>query len=110
MTRLFVCPALALSLGVAIAAQSPTEPSFDVVSVKRNTNSDGARTLRNALGNLSAFNVSIRQLIQMAFGVQDFQISALPTGRPLTVTTSKVDSILRDLARRSSSRRSIAQP
>ena len=78
MTRLLVCSALALSLGVAIAAQSPAEPSFDVVSVKRNTSSDGARTLRNAPGNLSAFNVPIRQLIQMAFQVQDFQIVGAP--------------------------------
>ena len=78
MTRLFVYPALALSLGIAVAAQSPSEPSFDVVSVKRNTSSDGARMMRNAPGNLSAFNIPIRQLIQMAFQVQDFQIVGAP--------------------------------
>lgn len=78
MTRLLVCSALALSLGVAIAAQSPPEPSFDVVSVKRNTTSDGARMMRNSPGNLSAFNITIRQLIQMAFQLQDFQIVGAP--------------------------------
>lgn len=77
MTRL-VYPALALSLGVAVAAQTPSEPSFDVVSVKRNASSDGARMIRNAPGNLSAFNIPIRQLIQMAFQVQDFQIVGAP--------------------------------
>ena len=78
MTRLFVYSALALSLGIAVAAQSPPEPSFDVVSVKRNTSSDGARMMRNTPGNLSAFNIPIRQLIQMAFQVQDFQIVGAP--------------------------------
>ena len=77
MTRLLVYSALALSLGIAIAAQSPPERSFDVVSVKRN-NSGGGRTLRNSPGNLSAINVPINQLIQMAFQVQDFQIVGAP--------------------------------
>ncbi len=77
MTRLLVYPALALSLGIAIAAQSPPAPSFDVVSVKRN-NSGGGRMMRNTPGNLSAFNVPIRDLIQMAFQVQDFQIIGAP--------------------------------
>ena len=77
MTRLLVYSALALSLGVAIAAQSPPEPSFDVVSVKRN-NSGGGRMMRNSPGNLSAFNVPVRELIKMAFQIQDFQIIGAP--------------------------------
>ena len=78
MTRLFVYPALALSLGIAVAAQSPSEPSFDVVSVKRNAGSDGARMIRNAPGNLSAFNIPVSELIKMGFQVQDFQIVGAP--------------------------------
>ena len=77
MTRILVYPALALSLGIAIAAQSPPEPSFDVVSVKRN-NSGGGRMMRNAPGNLSAFNVPVTEIVKMAFQVQDFQIIGAP--------------------------------
>lgn len=77
MTRLLVCSALALSVCVAIGAQAPATATFDVVSVKRN-NSGGGRMLRNSPGNFSAFNVPVRQLIQMAFQVQDFQIAGAP--------------------------------
>jgi uncharacterized protein (TIGR03435 family) len=77
MTRLFVCPALALSLGIVVTAQSPPEQSFDVVSVKRN-NSGGGRMMRNTPGNLSAFNVPVTELVKMAFQVQDFQIVGAP--------------------------------
>jgi uncharacterized protein (TIGR03435 family) len=77
MTRLLMCSALALSLGVAIAAQTPPAVSFDVVSVKRNT-SGGGRLMRNTPGNLSAFNVPVRELILMAFQVQNFQVVGAP--------------------------------
>lgn len=77
MTRLLVCSALALSVGVAIAAQSPPAAAFDVVSIKRNT-SGGGRLMRNTPGNLSAFNVPVRELIVMAFQVQNFQIVGAP--------------------------------
>jgi uncharacterized protein (TIGR03435 family) len=77
MIRLLVCSALALSLGVAIAAQSPPTASFDVVSVKRNT-SGGGRMMRNTPGNISAFNVPVRELILMAFQVQSSQIIGAP--------------------------------
>ena len=77
MTRLLVCSALALSLGVAIAAQSPPSPSFDVVSVKRNM-SGGGRLMRNTPGNISAFNIPVRELIVMAFQVQSSQIVGAP--------------------------------
>src|SRR5688572_19554265 len=77
MTRLLVCSALALSLGVAIVAQSPPAASFDVVSVKRNS-SGGGRMMRNTPGNLSAFNVPVRELILMAFQVQSSQIVGAP--------------------------------
>lgn len=77
MTRLLVCSALALSPGVAIVAQSTPAASFDVVSVKRNT-SGGGRMMRNTPGNLSAFNVPVRELIVMAFQVQSSQIVGAP--------------------------------
>jgi uncharacterized protein (TIGR03435 family) len=76
--KLAVCLALALSLiAIAVTAQAPPTASFDVVSVKRNT-SGGGMLLRNMPGNLSLFNNPVRQLIRMAYQLQDFQIVGAP--------------------------------
>ena len=76
--KLVVCLAVALSCAVlTAAAQSPPTPAFDVTSVKRNT-STGPMTIRNAPGNLSAVNMPLRQLIRIAYQVQDFQIIGVP--------------------------------
>jgi uncharacterized protein (TIGR03435 family) len=76
--HLFVCAAAALCIGiVAVGAQSPPAPAFDVSSVKRNT-SQGPMRMRNAPGNFSAANVPVRQLIRMAYQLQDFQIVGGP--------------------------------
>src|SRR5215208_2755662 len=76
--KLVVCLAVALSCAaLTVAAQSQTEPTFDVSSVKRNA-SGGPMRMRNTPGNLSASNVPVRQLVRMAFQVQDFQIVGLP--------------------------------
>ena len=78
MKRLLVYPAAALSFFViGLSAQSPPTPFFDVVSVKRNT-AGGGTFMRNTPGNVSAANVPVRQLIQMAYQVQDFQIVDAP--------------------------------
>jgi len=76
--KLVVSLAAALSCAAITAtAQSQAEPAFDVTSVKRNT-SGGPMRMRNTPGNLSANNVPVRQLVRMAFQVQDFQIVGLP--------------------------------
>ena len=76
--KLVVCLAVALSCAaLAIGAQSQTEPAFDVTSVKRNT-SGGPMRMRNTPGNVNASNVPVRQLVRMAFQLQDFQIVGLP--------------------------------
>ena len=76
--KLAVCLALALSLiAITVTAQAPPTASFDVVSVKRNT-SGGGMLLRNMPGNLSLFNNPVRQLIRMAYQLQDFQIVGAP--------------------------------
>ena len=77
--KLAVCLAIALSLAVlAVAAQSPPAPAFDVTSVKRNVSGAGPMTMRNMPGNVSAFNVPVRMLIRQAYQVQDFQIVGAP--------------------------------
>ena len=78
MKRLFVYPAAALSFfAVSLAAQSPPLPTFEVASVKRNT-SGGPMRMRSAPGNVTATNVRVRQLIQVAYQVQDFRIVGAP--------------------------------
>ena len=76
--KLVVCLAVALSLiAMTAIAQSPPSPSFDVTSVKRNT-SGGPMRMMNTPGNVSAFNIPLRQLIRQAYQVQDFQIIGAP--------------------------------
>lgn len=75
--KLVVCLAVALSLTVAVAAQSPPAPAFDVTSVKRNT-SGGPMRIRNTPGYLNAVSIPVMQLIRMAYQMQDFQIIGAP--------------------------------
>jgi uncharacterized protein (TIGR03435 family) len=78
--KLFVFLATALSIAALTArAQSslPDAPAFDVVSVKRNA-SGGPMLLRNTPGNIAMFNVPVRQLLRMAYQLQDFQIVGAP--------------------------------
>lgn len=78
--KLFVCLAPALSIAaLTVAAQSPPSAAaaFDVVSVKRNT-AGGPILQRNMPGNIAMFNVPVRQLIRMAYQLQDFQIVGAP--------------------------------
>lgn len=77
--KLFVCLAAALSI-VALTAKAqsaPPEPAFDVVSVKRNT-SGGPMLQRNTPGNIAMFNVPVRQLVRLAYQLQDFLIVGAP--------------------------------
>jgi uncharacterized protein (TIGR03435 family) len=77
--KLVVCLAAALSIvTIPTAAQAPPAAAFDVTSVKRNTSGGGGMQMRNLPGNVSAFNVPVRQLIRMAYQVQDFQIVGAP--------------------------------
>jgi uncharacterized protein (TIGR03435 family) len=85
--KLSVCLAAALSIITITATAQAPAPSFDVTSVKRNTSGGGGMQMRNMPGNVSAFNVPVRQLIRMAYQVQDFQI----VGAPAWETTDRFD-------------------
>ena len=77
--KLFVCLAAALSIvAITATAQSPPAASFDVASVKRNTSGGGGSQMRNLPGNVSTFNVPARQVILVAYQLQDFQIVGAP--------------------------------
>jgi uncharacterized protein (TIGR03435 family) len=85
--KLFVCLAVALYIVALTArAQSPPDPTFDVVSVKRNVSGDPMRQ-RNTPGNIAMFNVPVRQLVRLAYQLQDFQIA----GAPDWVNTDRFD-------------------
>jgi bla regulator protein BlaR1 len=60
------------------AAVSPA-PAFEVASVKPNKSSDrGGRIMFGPGGRFVATNISVKGLIHIAYGVQDFQISGGP--------------------------------
>jgi len=63
---------------VAVGAQTPASPRFDVVSVKRNTSNAEASSLRPEPNGITAVNVTPIRLIRVAFQVADFQIADAP--------------------------------
>ena len=74
MKKLLVITCLAC--GVALAAQ---EPTFEVASVKQNTSGDGRMFIQMAPGNrINVTNMAPRQLITMAFQLQQFQLVGGP--------------------------------
>ena len=73
-----------VSVGEPTGAQQPTPPtsgplSFEVASVKPNTSGDRAiRLSMQPGGRVVASNVPLRELVRMAYGLQDFQIVGTP--------------------------------
>ncbi len=71
----------------AASAASPA-PTFEVASVKPNkSGGNGVRIMFQPGGRFTASNVTLKFLIRMAYGVQDFQI----TGGPVWLTSDKYD-------------------
>jgi uncharacterized protein (TIGR03435 family) len=62
----------------ALAAFGQTEPppAFEVASVKPNTSGSGSSRTSGTTGQLTITNRSLKELIKMAYSVQDFQLSA----------------------------------
>jgi uncharacterized protein (TIGR03435 family) len=77
ITVLAVPLALRLAGDSRAHAQGAPTAAFDVVSIKKSDGGPGAQ-MRMAPGNLSAFNVAVRQLIRQAYALQDFQIVGGP--------------------------------
>src|SRR5881394_3696404 len=75
---------LALVAGSAAAALGQTQSSaahteFDVASVKPAANADGRSLLQALQGRLTMTNLTLRRLILIAYGVQDYQLSGDPS-------------------------------
>src|SRR5215470_3313793 len=64
------------------ASSAPTQSSpatrFDVISVKRNENGAQERYVSPTPGRLSITNMTVKNLIMIAYGVRDFQVAGGP--------------------------------
>jgi uncharacterized protein (TIGR03435 family) len=71
---------IAMTVGAVAIAQAAAPgpaaqaPAFEVASVKRNNSGDGSTTRRMQPGGTTFINVTLRQLIIGAYGVQSFQV------------------------------------
>lgn len=73
--RVLAAAALA---GAVVSAQAPQTPSFDVASVKPNSTPGPRSMIADPGGGLRAIRTSIRQLLGLAYGLQDDQIIGGP--------------------------------
>jgi uncharacterized protein (TIGR03435 family) len=67
-----------LAFAGSAAAQEPSRPQFDVVSIKRNVSNDAASSLRPEPNGLTGVNVTPLRLIRVAYQVADFQVVDAP--------------------------------
>lgn len=81
---------LVIFLAVRAAAQSPQE--FDVASIKPNRTGGITSVNTGPGGRLTATNVSLKMLVQYAFGIKD--IDSTKGGR-LTVTNDNLKDLIR---------------
>jgi uncharacterized protein (TIGR03435 family) len=71
--------AVAIAIGCAITLSAQTTPAFDVVSVKPNRSGElMIRTDTEPGGRFIAVNTPLRTLLQLAYGVEDYEIIGAP--------------------------------
>ena len=70
---------LTLHFPGAVSAQEVQSPAFDVASVKQNRSRDSASRVIWPRGRLSALSVSARDFIEIAYGLQSFQLEGGPS-------------------------------
>lgn len=77
--RLLVYATLGLLLPAVLLAQTETRPSFDVVSIKPNRTNQGIPlVVFQPGGRMIAANVTIRQVILVAYGIENLQLVNAP--------------------------------
>ena len=82
--------ALCLVAGVSIVAAQEAVPTFEVASVKQNTSGEGFMRVELPPGNrLSITNLPLRQLVTMAYQLQQFQL----VGGPSWITSDRFDIV-----------------
>ena len=68
-----------LAMWMACAADAQPAPGWEVVSVKPNRGNSTESNLDSAPGGrLTATNITVRELIRLAYGVKDYQIEHAP--------------------------------
>lgn len=60
------------------AQRSSSQPEFEVASVKLAANPEGRALLQAVPGQLQMTNITLRRLVLIAYGVQDYQLSGGP--------------------------------
>jgi hypothetical protein len=87
--RLLICAALGLVPAILLA-QAESRPSFDVVSIKPNRTNQGIPlVVFQPGGRMIAANVNIRQVILVAYGIDNLQLVGAPTGRQASASRSR---------------------
>src|SRR5262245_37345192 len=71
-------PAIAAAILLSTSLLLPAQSGFEVISVKPNVSGDGPSDPRLSPGRFSWSNVTLRQLIQVAYNVRPYQLIALP--------------------------------
>jgi uncharacterized protein (TIGR03435 family) len=72
------CGAINLDWTRLLAQTGADAPQFEVASVKRNKLNNGLVTVQNQGGRYTALGLPMRQLIRLAYQVQDFQVVGGP--------------------------------
>jgi uncharacterized protein (TIGR03435 family) len=70
--------AFAAAILLSTSLSLPAQNVFEVISVKPNVSADGPSDPRISPGRFSWSNASLRQLIQVAYGVRPYQLIAMP--------------------------------
>src|SRR5579864_7480144 len=76
MTRLVLLAALSAAL--CVSQSQPAQPAFEVATVKPSKADDSNSSINSHNGRLSIGNVSLKQIIEAAYRVQDYQVSGAP--------------------------------
>jgi uncharacterized protein (TIGR03435 family) len=65
-------------LGATSGARAQPSHAFEVASIKPSRNSGEESNINSGGGRLTATNITVRELIRLAFGVKDYQIARAP--------------------------------
>src|SRR5579863_1554276 len=80
--RILPAPVAICVVVITCSAQAPSETvngrAFEVVSVKPNRSGSESSHAKSTPGRYDATNIKVKELIQDAFGVKEFQISGAP--------------------------------
>ena len=86
LTAILLC---GTTIFVAAAFAQNARPTFDVISIKPNVSGSRASGENTQHGRLTVVNDTVKELVQLAYGVKDFQI----TGGPGWLESARYDIV-----------------